>query len=364
MSQERSPSLEDSLLARARAMAAQLGETTPQSLEQIFRLLKLLGEEVVDACLAEALAIQARGGEMLPNGGRPRTLGGIFFRLTRARHDEAAGEAGPLAAHSRPVQTPPTRRQPMPWEARIELLPVLHEMKGRTMSVKVVLSGRPGKVERREGTVVLIMAAGETPPLPRGVPPPPAQPAAFACYVDSQQWAEVELALADPTDTLILDGYCAGDPETGTVAVYVQNATTRNLQRARAAAGKTKAKRATYGSPTSARWTPDPSPRTIADRAFTDRTFAERTLTERAEAPRSSLPPVTTPTPATPPPEAATGSGLRFHKGMRVRHAQFGEGDVIRSEPREGDEAVTVDFASTGLRRVLASASGLQIIGS
>jgi hypothetical protein len=49
---------------------------------------------------------------------------------------------------------------------------------------------------------------------------------------------------------------------------------------------------------------------------------------------------------------------------MRVRHPQFGEGDVIRSEAREGDEAVTVDFASTGLRRVLARAAGLEIIGA
>jgi len=357
MSQEPSPPLEDSLLPRARAVAAQLGETTPESLDQILRLLKLMGEEVVDACLAEALAIQARGGEMLPNASRPRTLGGIFFRLTRARRDEAAGEAaareaGPPAGQPGPAPAPPRRRQRMPWEARIELLPALQETKGRTMSVKIVLSGRPGKVERREGTVVLIMAAVESPPLPRGVPRPPAEPAPFVCYVDSQQWAEVEPALADPADALILDGYCAGDPETGTVAVYVQNATTRNLQRARADASKTKARRAPYGSAPSARWTPGPSA-----------SSAPRTVAERAEPPSRSLPPVTTPVPATPP-EAAAGPGLRFQKGMRVRHSQFGEGEVIRSEPRDGDEAVTVDFAASGLRRVLARVSGLEIIAA
>jgi hypothetical protein len=352
MSQEPSPSLEDSLLPRAQAVAAQLGEITPESRDQILRLLKLMGEEVVDACLAEALAIQAGGGEMLPNASRPRTLGGIFFRLTRARHDEAAGEAGPRAAQSGPAPAPPTRRQRMPWEARIELLPELQGTKGRTMNVKIVLSGRPGKVERREGTVVLMMAAGEAPPLPRGVPLPPAQPAAFVCYVDSQQWAEVELALADPADALVLDGYCAGDPETGTVAVYVQNATTRNLQRARAEAGKNKSKRATYGSASSARWTLGPSA-----------SSAPRAVADRPEPPSRGLPPVTTPVPATPP-EAAATPELRFQKGMRVRHSKFGEGEVIRSEPRDGDEAVTVDFAASGLRRVLARVSGLQIIES
>jgi DNA helicase-2/ATP-dependent DNA helicase PcrA len=65
--------------------------------------------------------------------------------------------------------------------------------------------------------------------------------------------------------------------------------------------------------------------------------------------------------PPDPAPEAHEGAefGLRFHKGLRVRHPEFGEGDVIRSELRGEDEAVTVDFASVGLRRVLARASRL-----
>lgn len=348
MSEERSPSTEDSLRARARETAAQLGETTAEALDQILRLFKLQGEEVVDACLAEALAIQAGGGEQLPNGGRPRTLGGIFFRLTRARHDAAAG---PSAAPAPGAQTPPPRRRPMPWEARIELLPLAQRpaMKGTTMSVKVMLSGRPGKVEQRESTVVLILAAGEAPPLPRGVPLPPAEPVPFVCYLDSQQWAEVEPSLADPDDMLILEGYCAGDPETGTVAVFVQSATTRGLQRTRAAAAKNKPRRPSGGAPP-ARRTFNPAPRSYAS---------------EMEPPRSVAPPVVTPpvAPLNPPPApAADASGLRFPKGMRVRHPQMGEGEVIRSEPRDGDEAVTVDFASAGLRRVLARASGLQII--
>jgi len=171
MNEERSPSTEDSLRARASETAAQLGETTPEALDQILRLYTLQGEAVVDACLAEALAIQASGGERLTNGARPRTLGGIFFRLTRARHDAAAESVGGPAPAA---QTPPPRRRPMPWEARIELLPVLAALKGSTMSVKVMLSGRPGKIERRDGTVMLMLAGGEAPALPRGVPVPPA----------------------------------------------------------------------------------------------------------------------------------------------------------------------------------------------
>ena len=345
MNEERSPSTEDSLRARANATAAQLGESTPEALDQIFRLYTLQGEAVVDACLAEALAIQAGGGERLPNGNRPRTLGGIFFRLTRARRDAAAGS---VAEPGLAAQTPPPRRRPMPWEARIELLPLLTALKGSTMSVKVMLSGRPAKVERRDGTVVMMLAAGEAPPLPRGVPVPPAEPVPFVCYLDSQQWADVEPSLADPDDMLILEGFCAGDPETGSVAVFVQSATTRGLQRTRAAANKNKPRRPGGGAP--------PPRRTFSP--------AQRSYPSEAPLPRSVAPPIVTPpvAPPNPPAPAADPSGLHFLKGMRVRHPQMGEGEVIRSEPRDGDEAVTVDFAASGLRRVLARVSGLQVI--
>jgi hypothetical protein len=352
MSQSQATPLnEDDLRQRAQALAGQLGEITPEALEQITRLLSLRGPEFVETCLAEASAIQAAGGERLANGGRARTLGGIFFRLARGRPVPAEGE----------VSRPPQRRQPMAWEARGEMLPALREMKGGTMSVKLVLSGRPGKVERREGTVVLLMAAGDAPPLPRGVPLPPAEPESFACYIDSHQWSEVEAALTDPTDSLILDGFCAGDPETGTVALYVQNATTRNLQRIAAAAGKSKARRPARGGTSPLR-----GPSSFAPRGPSS--FAPPVSPERPEPPRSITPPVAPPasTPSSPPAAASEPAepGLRFQKGMRVRHPQFGEGEVIRSEARAGDEAVTVDFATSGLRRVLARAAGLEIIGA
>ncbi len=353
MSEERSPSTEDNLRARARETAAQLGESTPEALDQIFRLYTLQGEAVVDTCLAEALAIQAGGGERLPNGNRPRTLGGIFFRLTRARRDATAGS---VAGSAPAAQTPPPRRRPMPWEARIELLPLLTALKGSTMSVKVMLSGRPAKVERRDGTVVMMLAAGEAPPLPRGVPVPPAEPVPFVCYLDSQQWAEVEPSLADPDDMLILEGFCAGDPETGSVAVFVQSATTRGLQRTRAAANKNKPRRPGGGAP--------PPRRTFSPAQRSYPSEAPRSYPSEALPPRSVAPPIVTPlvVPPSPPAPAADPSGLRFLKGMRVRHPQMGEGEVIRSEPRDGDEAVTVDFAASGLRRVLARMSGLQVI--
>jgi len=50
-----------------------------------------------------------------------------------------------------------------------------------------------------------------------------------------------------------------------------------------------------------------------------------------------------------------------FAPGDRVRHAQFGEGIVVASQMRGGDEEVIVAFAGkAGVKRLLAGLAGLQ----
>ena len=67
----------------AAAIAAQLGEMLGGPIGQIRRVLQRLGAERAWALLAEALAIEARGGMVLPDGSRRRTAEGIFFHLVR-----------------------------------------------------------------------------------------------------------------------------------------------------------------------------------------------------------------------------------------------------------------------------------------
>ena len=63
-------------------IAAALGETEPQPLTHIARIVRTLGEERAAALLEQATAVEARGGMLLPDGTR-RTKGGVFFRLAR-----------------------------------------------------------------------------------------------------------------------------------------------------------------------------------------------------------------------------------------------------------------------------------------
>lgn len=76
----------------------------------------------------------------------------------------------------------------------------------------------------------------------------------------------------------------------------------------------------------------------------------------------------TVPAPARLKAEPVTSSSLRqtagsFHPGDRVRHPEFGEGIVVNSQMRGGDEEVLVAFAGkAGIKRLLTSFAGLKLV--
>ena len=75
--QERKPSQ-----AEVAAMIAdQLGETEEPVRKKIVAIVYALGRRQSRQLLTHALQIEEHGGEMLPDGSRRRTVGGIFFNL-------------------------------------------------------------------------------------------------------------------------------------------------------------------------------------------------------------------------------------------------------------------------------------------
>lgn len=58
--------------------------------------------------------------------------------------------------------------------------------------------------------------------------------------------------------------------------------------------------------------------------------------------------------------QVAGPSEISFFPGQHVRHSTFGEGVVVSSKLVEGDEEVTVNFATTGQKRLLASFARLE----
>ncbi len=64
-------------------IAAELGETTAQPLAHLRRMLRTLGEERTRQLVQQAKAVEVQGGLLLPDSGRRRTLGGVFFKLAK-----------------------------------------------------------------------------------------------------------------------------------------------------------------------------------------------------------------------------------------------------------------------------------------
>ncbi|SNB67627.1 ATP-dependent helicase [Thermoflexus hugenholtzii] len=59
---------------------------------------------------------------------------------------------------------------------------------------------------------------------------------------------------------------------------------------------------------------------------------------------------------------AFTPPSPRFRPGLRVRHPRFGEGLVVECRPIGADEEVVVMFEEAGLKRLLASFAGLEVL--
>src|SRR5512135_2659 len=110
--------------ATVKTIAKQLGETEAGPLQQLAMVVKQLGPEQALAFLQEALAIEANGGLMLPDGSRRRTPGGVFFYLVRTKSPPAVqGLWGRKPKHPKPEghqavssqpETPATEQPSLP----------------------------------------------------------------------------------------------------------------------------------------------------------------------------------------------------------------------------------------------------------
>ncbi|MBN1438474.1 MAG: UvrD-helicase domain-containing protein [Anaerolineales bacterium] len=61
-------------------------------------------------------------------------------------------------------------------------------------------------------------------------------------------------------------------------------------------------------------------------------------------------------------PESGAPRESKFRSGMRIRHNRFGEGIILESRVHGGDEILTVEFESAGLKRLDADAAPIEAI--
>lgn len=214
-------------------IAQALGEEKKGPLYQIEQIVCLYGAEQALTWLAETQAIEAGGGMLTYDGQRQRTLGGVFFRMVRDRLVESGQQDNlhTIFGSRKTTDLEPSQRQAS-WSERDALIAEAGTQIGKANSVKVTITGKPGKVvERQNFTLMMLKDAGTLPTIPRGIPAPARVPqTTYIVYVATKQWNKVKDALAQNDNSLIIDGAQFYDPEYGAIAVLATNVKVQSKQ--------------------------------------------------------------------------------------------------------------------------------------
>lgn len=226
------PNLKKQQRKIAKRIAAELNETEETPRKTIERLVYVLGEERALSLLSKAQQIEAAGGLWSDEDQKRRSIGGVFFKLTK---DTVAPQErwrifGPAKFKAK-TKSPD-------WEILIPLLAefLTQPEPGKADKMKLTLIGRPGKIIEKDTVVMTTLQSSKAPSLPKGLPSVPSQPTTWLVFIAAKQWRKVRQAIeADAKDKLIIEGYPAFDARIGggTMCLYAQSVTTTSLQRVR-----------------------------------------------------------------------------------------------------------------------------------
>jgi len=241
----------------ATMIADTLGETEFRPRSSIAQVVRILGRTQSKKLLGQALQIESNGGEMLGDGSRKRTLGGIWFRLAYQTGIPKPGmhlppqryQKTPKKAKSTDAQTSTPnatnftqkpkkaiaesqRAIAFQWEDRVPAVQEATTERGKVSTVKITVTGRPGKIVDKGQCIVTVMEDSKTPSLPKGLPTPTSTHVKYAVYISMKHWNKVKDAIQDPEDILIIEGCPKTDSEVSAIAVFATNVTTKKLQMA------------------------------------------------------------------------------------------------------------------------------------
>jgi hypothetical protein len=223
--------LSEETQALAQEIAEKLGETEQKPLEQIQLIIDLVGADFAKQKLDKALEIEQQGGLMVHRGARKRTLGGIYFYIIKGELEEDVRDK------VFPNFGKTMIKRVLQWHERVEELAQFLQQEGIDGKLhknpRVVLQGRPGIVKQIENTMIVVMEHEHTQaPYPKGVPPiPETSHMRYILYVGYRQWQKIEIAIKNPKDYFIAEGYQLWDAELNAMAIFVHHLTTYELER-------------------------------------------------------------------------------------------------------------------------------------
>jgi hypothetical protein len=213
--------IENSSLVQS--ISTQLSETDPDAIQQIARAIRISGPELVQSTVKTALEIEAQGGLTLESGKR-RTPGGVFFYQLRQQVSKDDWQL----IHKDRLSMPVEPSTPLAWDDRAEAVQEALTKRGSVIPPRVRLSGRPKEVKSRDDFVIVTMTDDTEPAaLPKGLPRPPSLSTTYRVCILTDQWRRLEIALRNPQDILIVDGYVFPNDKMGTLIILAKSATTK-----------------------------------------------------------------------------------------------------------------------------------------
>jgi len=212
--------------ALVKELAVLLSETKRAPIKQIKKIIQYCGTDFARQVYKDTLQVEANGGMRLVKEERRRTIGGVFFFLAREKLSEEQRQVifPPFKNYQKANSRTPLGIPLLNWKERIAIVETLKNDQGEMKSMKVTLSGRPGSIEKRGEVVVTTMTDIPLPQnIPRIIPRPPNASTLYTVYIWTKQWEKIEESMADPADIMLLDGVCAFDPETNSLAIFAAN---------------------------------------------------------------------------------------------------------------------------------------------
>jgi len=130
---------------QVRRLAQALGERYPKPVNNIRRIIEMMGVEFADELLRETQAVEAAGGLFLEREQRRRTIGGVFFylvreRLTNEQHRQIFPKVKQSAAAKRQRGERPAAA-PLSADALPEVIQALTQQYGKASTVKITVIG-------------------------------------------------------------------------------------------------------------------------------------------------------------------------------------------------------------------------------
>lgn len=214
----------------AQKIAQALNETDSKPIEQIEKIVELLGEEKALSFLAQTLEIEAGEGMKTEKGDRRRTPGGVYFYLVRG--GMTWGQRRKVFPYFNPhgKQKP---KKPYKWEDRERDFRLFGPRQIGVGKVEIKVVGKPLKVIEKSQVTIVTMRSGEPPSLPKGLPPAPSKPTVYLILIANKQWKKVKPYVAEPDNKLIVRGWPIFDKKLGTITVLAQNTTSTLLEKER-----------------------------------------------------------------------------------------------------------------------------------